>query len=132
MYPLFHPAYHPYGYYQPPPFIPIGEGPSSEAPRHSFSTYGERIEDEEPQQDFEQGHRSDASRFFYNQQHYNEQMAFQNYIHASLAHNEQNWNDQRQWNQNTTQTLTTIQEGQDQVNNTLNDIFVFLQILKED
>jgi len=59
-------------------------------------------------------------------------MAFQNYVHASLAHNEQNWNDQRQWNQNTIQTLATIQEGQDQVNNTLNDISAFLQISKED
>jgi len=49
MYPPYHPAYHPYGYYQPPPFIPTGEGPSSEAPRHSFGTYGERTEVEEPQ-----------------------------------------------------------------------------------
>jgi len=119
MYPPFHPAYHPYGYYQPPPFISIGEGPSGEAPRHSFSTYGE-------EQDFEQGCRSDASGFFYTQQHYNEKMTFQNYIHTSLAHNEKNWNDQRKWNQNTTQTLATIQEGQDQVNNTQNDILAFL------
>jgi len=65
MYPPFHPAYHPYGYYRPPPFIPIGEGPSGEAPRNSFSTYGERTKDEE--QGFEQVHRSDASRFFYTQ-----------------------------------------------------------------
>jgi len=65
MYPSFHFAYHPYGYYQPPPFIPTGEGPSGEAPRHSFSTYGERTEDDE--QDFEQGQRSDASGFFYTQ-----------------------------------------------------------------
>jgi hypothetical protein len=53
MYPLFHPAYHPYGYYPPPAFILIGEGPSNEAPRHSFNTYRERTEDEE--QGFEQG-----------------------------------------------------------------------------
>lgn len=90
MYPPFHPAYHPYGYYQPPPFIPMGEGPSGEAPRHSFGTYGERTEKEEPRQDFEQGRRSDATGFFYTQQHCNEQIAFQNYVHASLAHNEQN------------------------------------------
>jgi hypothetical protein len=109
MYPLFHPDYHPYGYYPPPPFIPTREGPSREAPRLSFSTYGERTKDEE--QGFEQGHRSNASGFFYTQQHYNEQMAFQNYIHTSLAHNEQNWNDQCQWNQTTTQTLASIQEG---------------------
>jgi hypothetical protein len=63
MYPSFHPAYHPYGYYPPPPFIPIGEVPPGEAPRHSFSTYGERTEDEE--QGFEHGRRSDASGFFY-------------------------------------------------------------------
>ena len=63
MYPPFHPAYHPYGYYPPPPFISTGEGPSGEAPRHSFGTYGERTEDEE--QGFEQGRRSDAPRFFY-------------------------------------------------------------------
>ena len=74
MYPPFHLPYHPYGYYPPPPFIPIGDGPSGKAPRHSFRTYGERIEDEE--QGFEQGRRSDASGFFYTQQHYNEQMAF--------------------------------------------------------
>jgi len=129
MYPPYHPAYHPYGYYQPPPFIPTGEGPSSEEPS---GTYGVRTVQEEPQCDFEQGRRSDASEFFYTQQHYNEQMVFQNYVHASLAHNEQAWNDQRQWNQNTTQTLATIQEGQDQVNSTLNDTFVFLQIPKED
>jgi hypothetical protein len=67
---------------------PIGEGPLGEAPRHSFSTYGERIEDEE--QGFEQGCRFNASGFFYTQQHYNEQMVFQNYVHTSLAHNEQN------------------------------------------
>jgi hypothetical protein len=59
-------------------------------------------------------------------------MAFQNYVHTSLAHNEQNWNDQRQWNQTTTQTLASIKEGQDQTNNTLSDIFAFLQIPKED
>jgi hypothetical protein len=52
-------------------------------------------------------------------------MAFQNYVHTSLAHNEQNWNDQRQWNQTTTQTLAYLQEGQDQANNTLSDIFAF-------
>jgi len=86
MYPPFHPTYHPYGYYPPPPFIPTGEGPSSEAPRHSFSTYGERTEDEE--QGFEQGRRCGAFGFFYTQQHYNEQMAFQNYVYTSLAHNE--------------------------------------------
>jgi len=63
MYFPFHPAYHPYGYYPPPPFIPIGEVPPGEAPRHSFSTYGERTEDEE--QGFEHGRRSDASGFFY-------------------------------------------------------------------
>jgi len=27
MYPLFYPAYHPYGYHPPPPFIPTWEGP---------------------------------------------------------------------------------------------------------
>jgi len=129
MYPPFHPTYLPYGYYQPPPFIPIGEGPLGEAPRHLFITYEERTEDEE--QAIEQGGRSDASGFFYTKQHYNEQMVFQNYIHASLAHNEQNWNDHHQWIQNTTQTLVIIQDGQDQVNIALNDIFVFLQILKE-
>jgi hypothetical protein len=53
-------------------------------------------------------------------------MAFQKYDHTSLAHNEQNWNDQHQWNQTTTQTLASIQEGQDQAHNTLSDIFVFL------
>jgi hypothetical protein len=65
MYPPFLHAYHPYGYFPTPPFIPTGEGPLGEAPRHSFSTYGERTEDEE--QGFEQGLRSDASRFFYTQ-----------------------------------------------------------------
>jgi len=49
MYPPYHPTYHPHGYYHPPPFIPTGEGPSGEAPRHSFGTYGERTEEEEPQ-----------------------------------------------------------------------------------
>jgi hypothetical protein len=39
MYPPFHPAYHPYGYYQPLQFVPIGEGPFGEAPRYSFSTW---------------------------------------------------------------------------------------------
>ena len=58
-------------------------------------------------------------------------MAFQDYVDTSLDHNEQNCNDQCQWNQNTTQTLATIREGQDQVNNTLNDIFAFLQISKD-
>jgi len=123
MYPPFHPAYHPYGYYPPPPFIPTGEGSSGEASRQSFNTYGERTEHEE--EGFDQGRRSDTCGFFYTQQRYNEQMSFQNYVHTSLAQNEQNWNDQRQWNQTTTQTLAYLQEGQDQANNTLSDIFAF-------
>jgi hypothetical protein len=109
-----------------------GEGTLGEIPGHSFDAYGARTEGEEPHHDFEQGRRSDATGFFYTQQHYDEQMAFQNYVDTSLAHNEQNWIEQRQWNQNTTQTMATIREGQDQVNSILNSIFAFLQIPKED
>jgi len=67
MYPPYHPAYQPYGYYQPPPFVPTREGTAGEALRHSFDAYGMRMEEEEPRNDFEQGRRSDATRFFYTQ-----------------------------------------------------------------
>jgi len=35
-----------------------------------------------------QERKSNASGFFYTQQHYDEQMAFQNYVNTSLAQNE--------------------------------------------
>jgi hypothetical protein len=37
-------------------------------------------------------------------------MAFQNYVNTSLAHNEQAWNEQRQWNQNITQIWPPLEK----------------------
>jgi hypothetical protein len=129
-YPPSQPAQPHYGYFPPPPYIPTREAPLEEAPRYSFDTFGIRTEEEEPHQDFKIGCRSDATRFHYTQQHYDEELAFRQNTTDALALNAHHWGGQCQWNENTTQTLTTIREGIDQTNTTPKDMFSFLQMSK--
>jgi hypothetical protein len=111
------------GYEQPPPptqpFDPHGEGTSSGGGRHSFDPYGAGTSSGGAREEFERGHRSDAAGFHYTpQQYYQENVAFHQRTDNTLqtlingqAYNTRMWEAQHQWNRNTTQTLTSIQEG---------------------
>jgi hypothetical protein len=108
----------------PPPTQPFdlhGEGTSSGGGRHSFDPYGAGTSSGGAREEFEHGHRSDTAGFHYTpQQYYQENVAFHQCTDNALqtfidgqAYNTQMWEAQHQWNSNTTQTIISIQEGQE-------------------
>jgi hypothetical protein len=122
-----------YGYNQPSSsqYDPSGAGPSSSGnPRHSFDAYGTRTEP--PVHDFEPGRRSEATGFYYTQQYHDEQVAFRQRTNNSLLQNQQNWENQRRWNDTTGQTLSAIREGQERSLSSLQQVMSFLQIPEDD
>jgi hypothetical protein len=128
------------GYEQPPPptqpFDSHGEGTSSGGGRHSFDPYGAGTSSGGAREGFERGHRSDATGFHYTpQQYYQENMAFHQRTDNALQtlidgqpYNTRMWEAQHQWNCNTTQTLTSIEEGQEQNARTMEEILEYLRM----
>jgi hypothetical protein len=98
-----------------------GEGTSLGGARHSFDPYGAGTSSGGAHQEFERGCRSDTAGFHYTpQQYYKENVVFHQRTDNTLQtlqegqiHNDQRWEEQRQWNNTTSRTLTNIQEGQD-------------------
>jgi hypothetical protein len=124
--PWEYPPHQPHdSYEQPPPstgpFHPYGEGTSSGGARHLFDYQGGRTSSGGAHQEFEHRRRSDATGFHYTPQYHEEHMAHHqrtdNTLHTlqqGQARHDQMWEEQRQWNYNTTQTLTSIRESQEQ------------------